>query len=409
VRLYRAGRPLIVRAVATSRTIVVAGAGIGGLSAALALAGKGFRVSVFEQAARLEEAGAGIQLSPNATRILIALGLRERLTPHVVVPQALHVANAASGRDIVTLPLGEAERRYGAPYWMIHRGALQTALLEAARAHPDIMLRLGAKVDDCAAHPHGVTVHARSRSGAMLEEHGLGLVGADGIWSTLRARLGDRAPPRFRHRTAWRALVPTDAVAAEFRRPAVHLWLGPNGHLVHYPVQAGRLINVVAIVRDSWNKPGWSEPGSRDEVLNHFRAWAAPARDLLAVPEHWLKWALVDRPPLRRWGDGPVTLLGDAAHPTLPFLAQGAALAIEDAAVLARHMANCPDDPAGAMRRYEAARRSRTAAIQRAARGTERIYRLPPAAALLRNLAMRALGGDRLLARYDWIYRWRPG
>ncbi len=342
---------------ASSRNVLIAGAGIGGLSAALMLAQSGFRVTLLEQAERLEETGAGIQLSPNATRILIALGLGPRLRSDVFVPDSVAI-KTATGSTLARIPLGEdAERRYGAPYWSIHRADLQAALLEAVDGNPDISLRLGTKVEDFVVHSHGVSAACRSRA-RTADEQGIALIGADGLWSVLRPRLGQRAKPQFARRTAWRALVPASTVDAEFRAPDVQLWLGRDAHLVHYPVKTGALINIVAIVDDAWSEPGWTASGDRDELLAHYSPWrwCAPARDFLALPDRWLKWALYDVPPLGHWSEGPVTLLGDAAHPMLPFLAQGAAMAIEDAAVLADCMGRYPDDIPSAMRRYERAR-----------------------------------------------------
>jgi salicylate hydroxylase len=393
--------------VARSRTVIVAGGGIGGLTAALALAAKGFRVVVVEQAERLEETGAGIQLSPNATRILHALGLAERLGAVIVAPTGLRV-RTHRGHDIVRVPLGSfARSRYGAPYWVAHRGDLQAALLGAVRAHPDITLRLAARAEDFAAHAKGVTVQLRTAQGTE-DEHGIALIGADGLWSTLRTRLGDVTPPRFAHRTAWRAMLPAKPLIPEFREPVVSLWLGPDAHLVFYPVDGGATINLVAIVRDDWHQPGWSAAGTHEQLLTHYRGWPPRIRNLLALPDRWLKWALYDRARLRRWSQGPVTLLGDAAHPMLPFLAQGAAMAIEDAFVLAEQLARRPNRPAAALRAYERRRARRTARVQRAARWNDRIYHLEGAAAFLRNRALRLRGGEALLRRYDWLYGWRP-
>jgi salicylate hydroxylase len=413
---------------ASARTIAIAGAGIGGLTAALALATRGFRVALFDKAARLEETGAGIQLSPNATRVLDGLGLRERLLASVVAPDAV-VIKTAHDAALARLPLGPAaEKRYGSPYWMIHRGDLQAALLGAALAHPDITLTLGAAVDDCAATADGVAVQVLR--GETLEEIGAAaLIGADGLWSRVRElahvpakwtpvrrpehaqmNVGAADPARFARRTAWRALVLADAVALAFRAPVIHLWLGHGSHLVHYPVKAGAMINIVAIAADAQPSHGWSTAAAPDEVLTRFSsdAWAKPARDLLALPERWLKWPLYDRPPRPQRGRGAVTLLGDAAHPMLPFLAQGAAMAIEDAAVLAGCLAATPDDAPAALRRYEQARAARTAKVQRAARLNDTVYHLPWPASVARDFAMGRMGNDRLLAQFDWIYGWRP-
>lgn len=394
---------------ASERHVIVAGAGIGGLTAALALARAGMRVTVLDQAPRLEEAGAGIQLSPNASRVLMQLGVAERLRVTAIEPQAIRVMSGGSGREIVRIPLGAAaERRYGAPYWTVHRGDLQLALADAARATQDITLQLATRIEDFATHKNGVTVQGR-RAGEVVDARAMALIGADGIWSTVRERLRRHAPPTFRHRVAWRALVPAPMVAAPWRDMSINLWLGLDAHLVHYPVKGGAMINIVAIVSDEWKEGGWSATGERAEIMRHFGrfAWAESARQLVTVPERWQKWALYDRPAPYRLGSGPVTLLGDAAHPMLPFLAQGGAMAIEDAAVLAAALAG-GGDAGKALRAYERARRKRTATAQKAARRQARIYGLTGPEALIRNLVMRAKGGEKLLARYDWLYAWRP-
>jgi salicylate hydroxylase len=393
----------------SSRTVIIAGAGIGGLTAALALARNGFRALVLEQAERLEETGAGIQLSPNATRILIDLGLADRLQPHVVAPTAIRVHGGRSGREIVRIPLGAgAAQRYGAPYWVIHRGDLQAALSDAAVQDLNIVLRLGMSMEDLATHPHGVTISARGATG-LWTEHGHAVIAADGLWSAARARIASRTPPRFAGRTAWRALVPAAQLAPEFREPLVHLWLGHDAHLVHYPVKGGKLVNVVVITADDWSGPGWSEPASRVDLLARLssRRWAPQAHSVFRAPDAWLKWALYETEPLASFARGAAALLGDAAHAMLPFLAQGAAMAIEDAAVAAQCLARMPDDPAAAWESYSAIRRRRTRKVQWLAARNGKRYHRAGAAAMLRNTAMRLLGGERLLQNYDWLYDWR--
>jgi salicylate hydroxylase len=392
-----------------SRTIVIAGAGLGGLTTALALAEQGFRSVVVEQAERVEAIGAGIQLSPNATRILIGLGLGDRLRPSAVVPSGIRVLRAETGDEIVRIPLDDAEERYGAPYWVIHRGDLVGALLAAARENPEISLELGARVETFATHTNGVTVKALRKQSAV-DAQGSAFIGADGMWSVVRSGLGDTTAPRFARRVAWRAMVPSDMAPPQMRTAEVTLWLGRKSHIVHYPVQAGQTINVVAIAADSWNEPGWSTEAKPSEVMARFPAgrWSRHVRDLLGIPERWMKWALAERPIPKRWGEDQTTLLGDAAHPTLPFLAQGAALAIEDAAVLARRLAASPENPAAALRLYEADRRGRAAQVQKAARKNGNVYQYSGPDAAVRNIVMRTLGGARLRNRYDWIYSWRP-
>jgi salicylate hydroxylase len=399
--------------VAASRTIFIAGAGIGGLTASLALAAQGFRVVVLEKAERLEEAGAGLQLSPNASRVLIGLGLQPRLAARAVIPDAISIMSAQSGGEIARLPLGEiASSRAGAPYWVAHRADLQAALLAEVNDNPDIELRLGCQFEDVVGHAKGLTVVQR-RGATRQQELALALIGADGIWSTVRNHLFPKTQPLFSGLIAWRGTLDATQLPREYTAPRVQLWMGPDAHLVAYPISGARQINVVAVLPGSWNRPGWSAPGETKEIRNVFASsrWPGIARMMIGAVDDWRRWALFTLPHDGRWTDGAIALLGDAAHAMLPFAAQGAAMAIEDAAVLAK----CLKDAAGenaanipaALRRYERLRRARVGRVARAARRSGQIYHLAGPAAFARDLAIRALGPRRMLARQNWIYDWR--
>ena len=398
---------------AASRTIFVAGAGIGGLTAALALAAQGFRVVILEKSERLEEAGAGLQLSPNASRVLIDLGLKPRLAARAVIPDAVSIMSARLGREIARLPLGEeASLRAGAPYWVVHRADLQAALQAQINDNPDIELRLGCQFEDVAPHAKGLTVVARSGT-TRQQEVALALVGADGIWSTVRQHLFPQAQPQFSGLIAWRGTLEATQLPREHASRRVQLWMGPNAHLVAYPISGARQINVVVVVPGTWNRPGWSAPGDSAELKTMFasRLWPAAARMLIGAVDEWRKWALFTVPGGGQWTDGAVALLGDAAHAMLPFAAQGAGMAIEDAAVLAKCLGETRSESgpaiAVAMQRYARLRRPRVSRVQRAARQSGRIYHLTGPAAYARDLAIRAMGPKRMLARQDWIYDWR--
>jgi salicylate hydroxylase len=399
--------------VAASRTIFVAGAGIGGLTASLTLAARGFRVVVLEKAERLEETGAGLQLSPNASHVLAGLGLKDRLGSRAVPTEAISIMSARAGGEIVRLPLGEAAAsRAGAPYWVVHRADLQAALAAAVDDHPDIELRLGCQFEDVTSHAKGMTVV--QRSGARRQQDlALALIGADGIWSSVRHHLFPEVAPQFSGMIAWRGTLDATQLPREYTARRVQLWMGPGAHLVAYPISGARQINVVVIVPGTWNRPGWSAPGDGLELKGAFDAarWPGPARMMLGAVDDWRKWALFTLPDGVDWTSGTIALLGDAAHAMLPFAAQGAGMAIEDAAVLAKVLGDAQPETAAqvtaALKRYARLRRSRVARVQRIARKQGRIYHYAGPLALARDLAIRAMGPRRMLARQNWIYDWR--
>ena len=385
--------------------IAVAGAGIGGLSAALALASVGRTVTVHERAEALEPVGAGVQLSPNACLVLDRLGVLEALRPAAVAPGEVLIRRGRDAAVLARIPLSAS--RYGAPFLVVLRADLQSALLARAAAEPAITLSFGGGVSAYAAQGRGVrlTLGGPNPGTAAAE----GLVAADGIRSAIRRQMtGSSADDtRASGRSAWRSLVPAAAAEADALAHRSNLWLGRRAHLVHYPVAGGAFVNLVAIIDEgstAQSGASWSEPAAAEAVERRFAGWAAPARRLIAAAPGWRKWRLADRAPLARWTDGAVALLGDAAHPMLPFLAQGAAQAIEDAAVLADAVAASSGDLAAAFSTYAEARRARTARVQAQSRRQGDVYHLGPPASTMRDLVMSRLGRDRLVARYDWLY-----
>jgi salicylate hydroxylase len=391
---------------------VVAGAGIGGLTAALALARQGFRIVVLEKAERLDEAGAGLQLSPNASRVLIDLGLQPRLAARAITPDAISIMSAQSGGEIARLPLGDAATfRAGAPYWIVHRADLQSALLAQVGDNPGIELRLGWQFEDATTHAKGISVGQR-RGMSRQQETALALIGADGVWSQVRHQLFPQTQPTFSGLIAWRGTVDVGQLPRELAPRRVQLWMGPAAHLVAYPISGGRQVNVVAILPGTWNRPGWSEPGNPNDIKNQFsRGWPGALRMMIGAVDDWRRWALFTLRDGGVWSSGPMALLGDAAHAMLPFAAQGAAMAIEDAAVLAQCLSENAGDTASSitasLERYAGSRRSRVARVQRHARQMGRIYHLGGPVAYARDLVIKASSAQRLLARQDWIYDWR--
>ena len=372
---------------------LIAGAGIGGVTLALSLARRGVGCRIFERASVLEETGAGVQLSPNAGRVLDALGLGPALDAAGTRPEAVAIMDGPSGRLLKTLPLGhEAERRWGAPYRVIHRADLQAILLGAAQAEPAIELSLGAEVKEARDAAGGAALELTDSSGPHVVE-GAWIAGADGLRSTVRRAVKLAVSTRAAGLTAWRAVLRAAALPLGFDASRVTVTLGPGAHCVIYPVRGGREANLVLIGDDSVEAP---------EAL--ITGWSSAAQDAVAAAAVWTRWPLHDRSPDPRMHRGRIALLGDAAHAALPSLAQGAAFAIEDAAVLARLVAQGGPDPLGA---YERARLMRVARLQMRSRRQIRIDHLTGLAARARNLALAAAPTSALLAGLDWIYGWR--
>ena len=368
-----------------SGDVLIAGGGIGGVTTALACARQGFTVQVFEQSPEFTEVGAGIQLSPNCTRVLHDLGLESALRDIAFLPEGVEMRDWRSGRVLSARALGAAAvAQYGHPYYNVHRADFMKVLVQAALAEPGVQLHTNACVESVEQDAGGVLaqINGRSHRSAIL-------VGADGIHSTVRAGMFGSAAPTFTGNVAWRMLVPAERLAPGMLRPVATAWWGPRKHFVHYFVRAGALVNCVCVVEErDWQVESWTQRGEHSELKDSFAGWNDTVQTLIdnADPDSCYKWALFDRPPMRQWGAGRVTLLGDACHPTLPFMAQGAAMAIEDGAVLARCLAAADGQPATALARYERLRRGRTARVQASSRRNAKVYHLSGVQAWLRNL-----------------------
>ncbi len=379
---------------------LIVGGGIGGLAAAIAFGRNGRKATVLERSSFTEESGAGIQLGPNATRILRKLGVLPAIEALAFKPEALAMFDALSGQRLATVPLGSSvEARYGAPYLTLHRADLHSALLASCAQHSSITLRPGfdvRSIDQSAGE-----IVARSSDGEQVG--GEILVGADGLWSGMRKFVAPEAQPRFAHATAYRALLPRETLPAQFRAPIVGLWLGPKTHLVHYPVRGGKELNLVAVVEGGDAREGWNAPAEPAQFLSRFTGWCKDSKSLMETATEWRGWSLHRLPPLRHWSKGRIVLLGDAAHPVLPYLAQGAALAIEDAAALV----DCLDRSANAekaMRLYQLERKSRAGRVQHRSRRLGQYYHLSGASRVIRNAILPRRGADSLLRSLDWLY-----
>lgn len=388
--------------------LVVAGAGIGGLTAALCLARAGKRVALLEKAPVIEEVGAGLQIAPNAGRILQDLGLTPALDEAGLRPEAIVVRRASDGTELSRVPLLGATERFGAPFRLFHRADLQNLLLEAAQDSETIAIRTDARVGDFEEEDEKVFLRVHGAAGPEDME-AAGLVGADGVRSSVRAMLfrDERDAPFYSGNMAWRALLPAEAAPKALREKAVNLWLGRDAHVVHYPLRGGEIVNAVVIIEDGDVEPPATEPTQRGASLldaADFERCASPLRELVASCDSWRRWPLWGRPALRSWGRGAVTLLGDAAHPMVPFLAQGAAQAIEDAEALGRAFADGAS-PATALARYERARISRATKVQTASRRQGRFAHAGFPMAQARDVVMSLLGGRGMLERNAWLYR----
>ncbi|MEL6874866.1 MAG: FAD-dependent monooxygenase [Pseudomonadota bacterium] len=378
---------------------VIAGAGIGGLTAALCLDQIGWDVELLERAGTVEEAGAGIQISPNGMKVMQALGLGEQIAAAGFRPRASQIRRGKSGRVLMVSPMGpDMERRYGVPYVHIHRADLVDILMGALAERVPGAVNTGCRVTGF--DQDGDQALARLETGEAI--YGDVLIGADGIRSAIRDQMLGPERPRFTGNVAWRAVVPTKRLGRNVPPPAASVWTGDGKHAVTYLLHGGELANFVGVVEcESWTKESWTEPGAADEVLADFADWHPIIRTLIEQADIHHRWALFDRDPLEKWSDGRVVLLGDAAHPMLPFMAQGAVQAIEDAFVLAREIQGSTDVVA-ACATFFRKRIGRVTRVQAAARANMDLFhqRLPQSPLWLAD----KVAPSAVERQLDWLY-----
>ena len=387
--------------------VLIAGGGIGGLTLALALAKRGVHCHILESRLKFSELGAGIQLGPNATRILDTLGLLTDLRQRAFSPRAVEIKNGQTEDRLAILPLTpNMQQQFLSPYLTMRRVDLQDLLLEHVQADERITITNGFRLKFCqqAIDEYGVT--ALSAEG--VEIAGAALIGADGIWSQTREIIAPGHPLHFSGKTAWRALVPMDTLSSGITTDGVGLWLGPNAHLVHYPVgpasTPGNQLNIVAIIDEPSEVARWSAPAEAKDLLPHFASWGRTPKQLLQAATSWRKWSLFDAPALTKWHDGAICLIGDAAHPVLPFLAQGGAMAIEDAFVIGESISRHGDDITRAFEEFKAIRKSRCDRVQTTSRKNGTIYHMRRPISLARDFVLKRSSPTGLLRRYDWLY-----
>jgi salicylate hydroxylase len=381
--------------------VLIVGGGIGGLTAALALARQGIPSQLVEQAAEFKEIGAGIQLGPNVFWMFEKLGLIEPISALAVFPENLVMLDSITGEEVTRISLGDAFRKkFHHPYALIHRADLHNVLLDAARKSN--LIRLDASQKIVAVDETNGGVKAKTASGK--DYRGAALIGADGLWSTIREIVvGDGKPKPAGHIT-YRAVLPRDEIPEQYRWRNMTFWAGEKVHFVLYPLRTGELYNLVAVFHSNRYEEGWDSYGDPAELHERFAQTCAPVRALLNKIESWRMWVLCDRPPIKEWSRGRITLLGDAAHPMLQYLAQGAAMAIEDAVCLADQAVAADGDYAAAFRAYQQARYLRTGRVQIMARVYGEFYHAGGVAKELRNMMLGARTPEEAMAGMEWIY-----
>jgi salicylate hydroxylase len=395
--------------------IIIAGAGIAGLTLALALSDKGFSVQIFEKSTTLAEIGAGLQLSPNATRLLDRLGVLERLKYASVEPQAICLQDGRSGDKLLHLPIGEmARKRWGAPYIVCHRADLQNALLIEARGRANIAMQLQSTVTQHKSDRDGVLVRVQYHD--RIEEHrGALLAGADGVWSDMRTALSDMDRARYTGTIAWRSSVAVDQLPASFAAlmpPGTNVvaWTGANAHLIAYPIRSGQMINFVAVAPDRNSRRRWDDlqPNISQDFIRAFATWNQGIRDVMRAGRPWAPWRLFAMRKCQFKIEERVVLIGDAAHAMTPYAAQGAAMAIEDACLLATALSIDGEKWTATLDQFSKARSKRVGAVVRRGALNQLAYHARGPVAVARNVVFRNRPVEKFVEGFDWLYGFDP-
>ena len=390
---------------AANLPILISGGGIGGMAAAFVLAQDGYQVTVLEQASAFGEIGAGIQLGPNIFKMFDYLGLTEAIDKVAFYPTGLAMHDVRTGERVVRVPLGDAARAtYGFPYGVIYRADLHDVFLNACKALPSIALRTGCKVESYTQAGDAVRVQVATEQGLQTLE-AAALIGADGMWSKIREQVVGDGKPRVSGHIAYRAVLKRAEVPAHLWSDDVKLWGGEKTHLVTYPLRRGELFNLVAVFHSTKFDEGWNSFGDTAELTERFANAAPQVKAVLEKIESWKMWVLCDREPVKNWTDGRITLLGDAAHPMLQYLAQGAGQAIEDAVVLRAALRHTKGDVKLAFHNYQQARYLRTGRVQLTARLYGDIYHASGVQRELRNQMFQSGQESAGFAGLGWMYK----
>ncbi len=396
---------------ADRRTVLIAGGGIAGLTVAICLARRGFRVEIFERGELGQVNGAGIQISPNAMQVLSKLGLSRQLLASGFAPASVILRSGLTGKLLSQFETGPTIRtRHDQPFLVLHRTDLINILAGACREHPDIEIHERSELTDYAVHANGLTALV-NRDDRGYEQMGNVLIGADGVWSKFRKHMPHGVEAQFTGDVAWRGIIALGDIPTNVDLRNTHLWLGKKAHVVHYPLRQGQYLNVVAVTpaAEFRSSSNWISQSGHSAIVDHFENWPDELKSVLSASGNWGGWPLYSVSTSAAWSSDRMVLIGDAAHAMLPYAAQGGCAAIEDAWILAEQMEQNREDIQAGINAYVKVRRPRINRLAKLARSNKRIYHMSGIPQEFRDVIMARLSQERLQSRMDWVYGWKPG